>query len=110
LRRELEQLLQETKTLLADADFAPSAWEAYEAQRTTIFVRLQGLPLPTDEEESAAVSALIQEILAHDAILIQKAQARLVSLRAELTALAVSRRALQSYTVLSSPILLQRDV
>jgi hypothetical protein len=110
LRRELEQLFQETNTLLACPDFDFPTWEAYGVRRAAIFDRLQGLTFPTEGEEYEALSALIHDILAQDAIVIQKAQTRLAFLGAELASLATSRRALKGYACLPSPALFQRHI
>jgi hypothetical protein len=110
LQRELEQLLQETSLLLACPDFDLSMWEAYGVRRAEIFARLQGLPGPAEGVEHEAVSLLIRAILAQDAVLIHKAQTRLSSLRAELAAVATSRRALKGYACLPSATLFRCDV
>jgi hypothetical protein len=110
LRHELEQLLQETNALLARPDFEPSIWEAYEARRAAIFARIQGMTPPADEEEHEVIAALIRNILAQDAEVIQKAQMRLSYLRTELATVATLHRALKGYASFSSPALFQRDV
>jgi hypothetical protein len=110
LRRELEQLLRETHALLACPDFDLSLWEAYGVRRAETFARLQDLALPTEEAEREAVAVLTRDMLAQDAVLIQKAQTRLSFLQAELTALATSRRALNGYTRLPSATVLQCEV
>jgi hypothetical protein len=109
LRHELEQLLQETSALLACPDFEPPTWEAYEARRAAIFMRIQGMTPPTDGEEHAAVSGLIRDILTQDAALMKKARIRLTSLGAELATVANSRRALHGYTSLPPAILFQSE-
>jgi Flagellar protein FliT len=110
LRRELEQLWQATSLLLSGTDFDFSTWEAYGVQRAAIFAHIQGLPRPAEGEESEAVAALLRDILAQDAVLIQKAQARLASLQGELAAVASSRRALKGYASLPPAVLFQHDV
>jgi hypothetical protein len=110
LRRELEQLLQETNALLACPNFEPAAWEPYTVRRAALFARLQSLTLPTEEKELAAVMALVHELLAQDALLMQKAQIRLATIGAELASLAASRRVLKGYACLSSPASFQTAV
>lgn len=110
LRRELEQLWQETNLLLACADFDFSAWEAYGVLRAAIFARIQDLPCPAEGEESEAVAVFIRDILAQDAVLIQKAQTRLAYLQVELATAATSRRALKGYAGLPPAVLCQYDV
>ncbi len=110
LQRELEQLQRATSLLLSCTDFDFSTWEAYGVEREAIFVRIQSLPRPAEGEECEAVAALLRDILAQDAVLIQKAQARLASLQGELAAVATSRRALKGYAVLPPTVLFQHDV
>ncbi len=109
LQRELEQLLEETNALLACPDFEFSLWEAYGVRRAAFFTRLQATTLLTEGEEHEVVSALIREILAQDALLIDTAQTRLSFLRSELAALATHRRALNGYASLSSATIFQCD-
>ena len=110
LRRELEQLWQATSLLLSCTDFDFPTWEAYGVERAAIFARIQGLPRPGEGEESEAVAALLRDILAQDAVLIQKAQARLASLQGDLATVASSRRALKGYAILPPTVLFQHDV
>ena len=108
LVQELEHLLQETRVFLALSEIDIVAWEEYGERRATIFARLQAMDFRVAGEKERAVSSLIHEILQQDALVMEKAQARLASLRAELRTLATSRCALRGYAPSQPALLLER--
>ncbi|MBI3302269.1 MAG: flagellar protein FliT [Deltaproteobacteria bacterium] len=105
---ELEQLLQETRALLARPEIDTAAWEEYGTRRAAIFARLRGTDCPGEGQDATLVSGLIHEILRHDTLVAEQAQARLTRLRAEIGALVTSRRALRSYAPSQPALLLER--
>jgi Flagellar protein FliT len=97
LVQELEQLLRETGILLACPDPDFETWKEYGARRAAIFARLQEMDFQGEGEVTKRVSVLLHEILAQDAILMERAEAQLTHLREILSTLAASRRALRGY-------------
>jgi hypothetical protein len=110
LPHALEQVLEETRAFMTRESFDLPLWEAYCARRAVLFAQLQTLTFPAEGAEHEAVSALIHEILACDALLIEKARTQLAALRTELATLTTSRRALNGYVSLPSASLFQRDI
>ena len=108
LVQELEELLNETRELLAWPDSEVEAWEEYGEKREAIFARLKGMDFQGVGEKRALVCNLIEEILQQDTVVLERTRARLACLREELSLLAIERRALRSYAPPHPAILLER--
>lgn len=110
LVHELRRLVQETRLLLDCADWAFEAWAKYGEQRAMIIARLGEMDFRVEGEEKQVVATLLQEILAQDAILLERAQARLTLLGAAIRTAATSRRAVKIYDPSLPPLLFERCV
>jgi hypothetical protein len=103
----LEQLAQETKTLLSVPQPDSSQWETYGQQRAAIFSRLYTLDVSEQDREDPAVAALMTEIHQQESVVLEKAEARLAQLRTELRTVKTSRQALRGYSPFPPAVLLE---
>ncbi len=110
LVHELEDLLNETRELLACPDPDVEVWGRYSEKREAIFARLQEMDFQASErEEAEKAQDLLKEILQQDATVTEKLKARLARLQGELSVLAKERRALRGYTPPHPAVLLERS-
>jgi hypothetical protein len=110
LLRALNQLADETRAFLRDANPELERWETYLARRAAIFAELGGIACSADELAEPAIITLKNEIFQQEALVREKALAKLAGVGEKIRTLKVGRRALRGYGMSSTPMLLERSL
>jgi len=97
LVQALEELARESATVGAGPDPDTEVWKEYGRRREAIFLQLRAMKLPTAPAETERAARLMQDILRHDAAVMERIKAKIAGLREEFAELARMRRALNSY-------------
>jgi hypothetical protein len=110
LLRALNQLVDETRAFLRNADPELEQWEAYMACRSAILAEIEGIVCSADELAELAVVRCKNEIFQQEALLREKALTKLAGVGDKLRVLKVGRCALRGYSMPSSPVLFERSL
>lgn len=107
LLRALNQLADATQAFLNDPDLDVDRWETYLARRGVIFTELQDLTCSEEDLLEPSIASRKEEIFRQEALVHERALAKLADLKTELRTLAAGRRALHGYGAIASPILVE---
>jgi hypothetical protein len=108
--QDLEQLLSESRALLASPDPDFEQLQEWSGRRATLFARLQEADAQVAEQDRPEAVRLIEELLSEDAAVESMVKQQLGRLGRQLVAVGNMRRALKDDPLSHPAALLQRFV
>jgi hypothetical protein len=108
--QDLENLLNESRALLASPDLDFEQLQEWSARRAILFAKLQEADAPVAEPDRPEAVRLIEDLLNEDAAVQAMLKERLGRLGRQLVAVGNMRRVLKDDPLSHPPALLQRFV
>jgi hypothetical protein len=110
LLRALNQFADETGAFLKETDPDMDQWETFMTRREAILAELQGIECSANELAESTIVQWKAKIAEQEALVRERALAKLANLEEKRRTLEVGRRALQEYRRASSPGFFERNL